>query len=80
VGTQGMTPEEGRELLDHTGSGRFYPIDEKSIALFQSVADGLYETGTMTVPVDVSPYVDGRYNDIVVAQNEADDSVPDPLP
>ncbi|MCD2113799.1 PhnD/SsuA/transferrin family substrate-binding protein [Rhodococcus rhodochrous] len=80
VGTQGMTPEEGRELLDHTGTGRFYPIDEKSIALFQSVSDGLYETGTMSVPVDISPYVDGRYNDIVVAQNEADDSVPDPLP
>lgn len=80
VDTQGLTVDDGTTLLDHTGTGTFYPIDAKSIALFQTVADGLYDTGTMTTPVDITPYVDSRYNDIVEAQNEADGSAPTPLP
>ncbi len=80
VGTQGMTPEDGKSLLDHIGTGKYYPIDEKSTALFQTVADGLLETGTMATAVDIRSYVDGRYNDIVDAQNNADGSEPQPLP
>lgn len=80
VDTQGLSPEDGTALFDHIGTGKYYPIDEKSIALFQTVADGLYETGTIATSVDVGPYIDDRYNDIVDAQNEADGSSPAPLP
>ena len=80
VGTQGMTPEDGKSLLDHIGTGKYYPIDEKSIALFRTVADGLLETGTMSTAVEIESYVDDRYNDIVDAQNNADGSEPQPLP
>ena len=54
------------------------PRDHRS-ALFQTVADGLFATGTTKTHVDVKPYVDDRYNDIVIAQNELDGVTPKPI-
>lgn len=79
VKVQGITFEQGRKLYDEDGIASYYPIDEESTALFQTVADGLHETGTIKGRVDVKPYVDGRYNDIVTAQNELDSVTPKSL-
>ncbi|MGV0597372.1 PhnD/SsuA/transferrin family substrate-binding protein [Mycolicibacterium porcinum] len=79
VKVQGITFEQGRKLYDEDGIASYYPIDEESTALFQTVADGLHETGTIKGRVDVKPYVDGRYNDIVTAQNELDGVTPKSL-
>ncbi|BBX92520.1 sulfonate ABC transporter periplasmic sulfonate-binding protein SsuA [Mycolicibacterium boenickei] len=79
VKVQGITFEQGRKLYDEDGIASYYPIDEQSTALFQTVADGLHETGTIKGRVDVKPYVDGRYNDIVTAQNELDGVTPKSL-
>ncbi|MEX3646230.1 PhnD/SsuA/transferrin family substrate-binding protein [Mycolicibacterium porcinum] len=79
VKVQGITFEQGRKLYDEEGIASYYPIDEESTALFQTVADGLHETGTVKGRVDVKPYVDGRYNDIVTAQNELDSVTPKSL-
>jgi len=79
VKQQGITAEQGRKLYDEDGIASYYPIDESSTALFQSVADGLHDTGTIKAPVDVAPYVDGRYNDIVDAQNQLDGVTPKPI-
>ncbi|OCB56818.1 ABC transporter substrate-binding protein [Mycobacterium vulneris] len=79
VKVQGITFEQGRKLYDEDGIASYYPIDEQSTALFQTVADGLHETGTIKGRVDVRPYVDGRYNDIVTAQNELDGVTPKSL-
>jgi sulfonate transport system substrate-binding protein len=76
VKRQGITYEQGKKLLDEVGVGAFYPIDAASTALFQRVADGLFDTGTTKTRVDLKPYVDGRYNDIVTAQNELDGVTP----
>jgi sulfonate transport system substrate-binding protein len=79
VEQQGITYEQGKKLYEEDGVASYYPIDDQSTALFQTVADGLYETGTTKTPVDVSQYVDGRYNDIVTAQNELDGVTPKPI-
>jgi sulfonate transport system substrate-binding protein len=79
VKQQGITADQGRKLYDEDGLAAYYPIDPASTALFQSVADGLYGTGTTKTHVDLKPYVDGRYNDIVKAQNELDGVTPKPI-
>lgn len=79
VDQQGIEFDQGRKLYDEDGVASYYPIDEESTGLFQTVADGLYDTGTTKTHVDVAPYVDGRYNDIVVAQNELDGVTPKPV-
>lgn len=76
VKQQGITAEQGRKLYDEDGIASYYPIDAASTALFQTVADGLFDTGTTGARVDLTPYVDGRYNDIVNAQNELDGVTP----
>lgn len=76
VKQQGITFDQGKKLYDEDGIASYYPIDADSTALFQTVADGLYETGTTKTHVDVTQYVDGRYNDIVNAQNRLDNVTP----
>lgn len=79
VKQQGITFEQGRKLYDEDGLAPYYPIDADTTALFQQVADGLFETGTTKTHVDLEPYVDGRYNDIVNAQNALDRVTPKPI-
>ncbi len=79
VKQQGITAEQGRKLYDEDGIASYYPIDDASTALFQTVADGLHETGTIKTLVDIAPFVDGRYNDIVNAQNQLDGVTPKPI-
>lgn len=79
VKQQGITFDQGRKLYEEDGIASYYPIDASSTALFQTVADGLFDTGTTKTRVDVAPYVDGRYNDIVTAQNELDGVQPRPI-
>jgi sulfonate transport system substrate-binding protein len=76
VKQQGITKEQGQRLLDEVGTSKYYPIDPASTALFQTVADGLLDTGTIKSHVDIGPYVDGRYNNIVTAQNALDGVTP----
>jgi len=78
VKQQGITYDQGKKLYEEDGVASYYPIDADSTALFQSVADGLYDTGTTKTHVDLRPYVDGRYNDIVKAQNGLDGVTPKP--
>jgi len=78
VKQQGITYDQGKKLYEEDGVASYYPIDADSTALFQSVADGLYDTGTTKTHVDLKPYVDGRYNDIVKAQNGLDGVTPKP--
>jgi sulfonate transport system substrate-binding protein len=79
VDQQGITYEQGKKLYEEDGLASYYPIDAESTALFQRVADGLFDTGTTKTHVDLKPYVDGRYNDIVTAQNELDGVTPRPI-
>ncbi|WP_135454923.1 PhnD/SsuA/transferrin family substrate-binding protein [Mycobacterium sp. DL99] len=79
VKVQGITFDQGKKLYEEDGIASYYPIDADSTALFQTVADGLHETGTIKGRVEVTPYVDGRYNDIVNAQNELDSVTPKSL-
>lgn len=79
VKVQGITFDQGKKLYEEDGIASYYPIDADSTALFQTVADGLHETGTIKGRVDVGPYVDGRYNEIVTAQNDLDAVTPKSL-
>jgi sulfonate transport system substrate-binding protein len=79
VKQQGITAEQGRKLYEQDGLAAYYPIDTASTALFQTVADGLFDTGTTKSKVDLAPYVDGRYNAIVTAQNDLDGVQPKSL-
>jgi sulfonate transport system substrate-binding protein len=79
VDQQGITYDQGKKLYEEDGLASYYPIDAESTALFQRVADGLFDTGTTKTHVDLKPYVDGRYNDIVTAQNELDGVTPRPI-
>ncbi len=79
VKQQGITFDQGKKLYDEDGLAAYYPIDDASTGLFQKVADGLYDTGTTKTHVEVKPYVDGRYNDIVNAQNQLDGVTPKPI-
>jgi sulfonate transport system substrate-binding protein len=72
VQQQGLTYEQGKLLLKETGLGAYYPIDKRLTDVFQQIADGLVETGALARKIDIAPYVDGRYNDIVEAQNRLD--------
>ena len=79
VDEQGITFDQGKKLYEEDGLASYYPIDAQSTALFQQVASGLFETGTIKSHVDLKPYVDGRYNAIVTAQNELDGVQPKPI-
>ncbi|ARP85149.1 PhnD/SsuA/transferrin family substrate-binding protein [Bordetella genomosp. 9] len=79
VKQRGMTFEQGKLLLKEEGMGTYYPIDAELTEVFQQIADGLVETGALRTKVDIRPYVDGRYNAIVQAQNRIDDAIPRPL-
>jgi sulfonate transport system substrate-binding protein len=79
VKQQGITFDQGKKLYEEDGLAAYYPIDGASTGLFQKVADGLYDTGTTKTHVDIKPYVDGRYNDIVNAQNQLDGVTPKPI-
>jgi sulfonate transport system substrate-binding protein len=65
--------------LDEEGLGAYYPIDPTLTGVFQQIADGLQETGALSRKVDITPYVDGRYNAIIEAQNRIDHVTPRPL-
>ena len=54
VKQQGITFDQGKKLYDEDGVASYYPIDAASTALFQTVADGLYDTGTTKTHVDVA--------------------------
>jgi sulfonate transport system substrate-binding protein len=79
VEQQGITYDQGTNLYEQDGVAAYYPIDAESTALFQTVADGLFETGTTKTHLNISRFVDGRYNDIVTAQNELDGVQPKPI-
>lgn len=79
VKQQGITAEQGKKLYEEDGLAAYYPIDQASTALFQTVADGLFDTGTTKTQVNLAPYVDGRYNAIVTAQNALDGVQPKSL-
>jgi sulfonate transport system substrate-binding protein len=79
VKQQGITFVQGKTLYEEDGAASYYPIDAESTGLFQTVADGLFDTGTTKTLVDVAPYVDGRYNDVVTAQNQLDGVTPKPI-
>jgi sulfonate transport system substrate-binding protein len=79
VDEQGITFDQGKKLYEEDGLASYYPIDAESTALFQDVADGLFESGVTKTHVDLKPYVDGRYNSIVTAQNDLDDVQPKPI-
>ena len=52
VKQQGITFEQGKKLYEEDGLAAYYPIDEASTALFQTVADGLFDTGTTKTHVE----------------------------
>jgi sulfonate transport system substrate-binding protein len=79
VKQQGITFDQGKKLYEEDGLAAYYPIDVASTGLFQQVADGLFDTATTKSHVDLKPYVDGRYNDIVNAQNQLDGVTPKPI-
>ncbi|MET0899662.1 MAG: PhnD/SsuA/transferrin family substrate-binding protein [Mycobacterium sp.] len=79
VKQQGIEFDQGKTLYEEDGVAAYYPINAESTGLFQTVADGLFDTGTTKTLVDLTPYVDGRYNDIVTAQNELDGVTPKPI-
>lgn len=79
VKQEGLTFEQGKWLDDATGHGAYYPIDAKSIQVFQRISDGLFATGALKQKIDIAPYVDGRFNAIVAWQNNADGVRPPPL-
>jgi sulfonate transport system substrate-binding protein len=79
VDQQGITYDQGKKLYEEDGLAPYYPIDGSSTALFGRVADGLFDSGVTKTRVDVKPYVDGRYNPIVTAQNELDGVTPKPI-
>ncbi|TFV56944.1 ABC transporter substrate-binding protein [Mycobacterium sp. PS03-16] len=79
VDQQGITHDQGKTLYEEDGLTAYYPIDDQSTALFQQVADGLFESGVTKTRVDITPYVDGRYNAIVTAQNQLDGVTPRPI-
>ena len=72
VDIEGLTAEQGQYLIDDAGFDYYHPIDEDLQAAFQEVADGLRQTGAIEAEVDVASLIDGRFNDQVTAQNEAD--------
>jgi sulfonate transport system substrate-binding protein len=79
VKQQGLTFAQGKRLLDETGFGTYYPLTPQLTAAFQEISDGLLETGALKKKIDIAPYVDSRYNDIVQAQNALDGVTPRPL-
>lgn len=72
VAKQGLTFEQGKWLEEAEGHGAFYPIDARAIEVFQEISDGLLTTGALKRKIDIAPFVDGRFNDIVTWQNQAD--------
>ncbi|MCD9825242.1 ABC transporter substrate-binding protein [Bradyrhizobium japonicum] len=79
VKLEGLTFEQGKWLEDAAGHGAYYPIDAKSIQVFQQISDGLFATGALKQKIDIAPYVDGRFNAIIAWQNNADGVIPRPL-
>ena len=79
VQKQGLTFEQGKFLYEMEGQGAFYPIDERSLTVFQEIADGLRVTGALKREVTIAPFVTSRFNEIVTAQNQADGVTPRPL-
>lgn len=79
VQQQGLTFAQGKRLADEAGFGTFYPVDRELVSVFQQISDGLFATGALKIRVDIAPYVDGRFNAIVVGQNKADGVTPKPL-
>lgn len=79
VGQLGLTFEQGVWLEEQAGHGAYYPIDERVIEVFQEISDGLHATGALQRQIDIAPYVDARFNDVVAWQNKADGVTPRPL-
>lgn len=70
VKQQGLTPEQGKYLYEKSGLGFYYPIDNRLIEIIQEISDGLYQTGALKKKIDVQPYIDNRFNQIVELQNK----------
>jgi sulfonate transport system substrate-binding protein len=79
VKRMGLAFGQGKLLLDEEGLGAYYPIDKPLTDVFQQISDGLAETGALSRRIQIAPYVDGRYNAIVEAQNRIDRVTPRPL-
>ena len=79
VQQQGLTPAQGKQLVDEAGFGTFYPVDKDLVTVFQQVSDGLFDTGALKGKVDIAPYVDARFNTVIAEQNKADGVTPRPL-
>ncbi|EWY38303.1 hypothetical protein N825_13930 [Skermanella stibiiresistens SB22] len=79
VAKQGLTFSQGKFLLEQEGRSAFYPIDARAIEVFQQIADGLRVTGALKKPVEMAPFLDARFNEIVAWQNQADGVTPRPL-
>ena len=76
VKQQGLTFEQGKYLYEKSGLGAYYPIESRLGQIYQQIADGLYETGALQKQVTIAPFLDARFNDIVVTQNRLDGTVP----
>ncbi|HEV2675373.1 MAG TPA: ABC transporter substrate-binding protein [Aliidongia sp.] len=76
VKKQGMTFEQGKWVDEVTGGGIYYPIDGVLTKVYQQIADGLLATGALKQKIDISPYLDGRFNSIVAWQNQRDGIAP----
>lgn len=76
VQKQGLTFDQGKFLMEKEGRGTFYPIEPRAIDVFQEISDGLKATGALKREVRIAPYVDARFNEIVIAQNRADGVTP----
>jgi sulfonate transport system substrate-binding protein len=79
VKQQGLTFDQGKLLFEETGWGAYYPIDARLTEVFQEIADGLVDTGALGRKIGIAPYVDGRYNDVIARQNQADQVILRPL-
>lgn len=79
VGQQGLTFEQGKWLEEAIGHGTFYPITPRAAEVLQEIADGLLATGALKKKINIAPYLDDRFNEIVLWQNAADGVEPKPL-
>src|SRR5271166_2056803 len=72
VKQQGLTFEQGKWVDEVTGGGIYYPIDATLAGVYQQITDRLVATGAVKRKVDIAPYLDGRFNQIIAWQNQTD--------
>lgn len=72
VQKQGLTFEQGKWVDEASGGGQYDPIDRTLGAVYQQISDGLFASGALKRKIDISTFIDGRFNGIVASQNEKD--------